>query len=74
MAVSAIPVSSNMVLVVDYGIDQNGKAQTRERAHKGVKPAASNDDVYAVAQIFNSLQEKTLLSVQRRDVVELSAQ
>lgn len=74
MAVVSIPVSSSLVLVLDNGLNSAGKTQTKERVFKSLNPSSSNDNVYSAGQIFLGLQEKTGISVQRRDVVELSNQ
>lgn len=74
MAVVSIPVSSSLVLVLDNGLNSAGKTQTKERVFKSLNPGSSNDNVYSASQIFLGLQEKTGISVQRRDVVELSNQ
>lgn len=74
MAVVSTPVSSSLVLVLDYGLNNAGNTQTKERVFKSLTPSSSNDNVYAAGQIILALQEKTSISVQRRDVVELSNQ
>lgn len=71
MAVASIPVSSSLVVVLDYGINSAGKAQTKERVFKSLNPSSNNDSAYAAGQIILGLQDKTGLAVQRRDVVEL---
>jgi Protein of unknown function (DUF1659). len=74
MAIASIPVSTSLVLVLDYGLNSAGKIQTKERVFKSLNPDSTNDNVYATSQILLGLQEKTSIAVQRRDVVELSSQ
>jgi len=74
MAIASIPVSTSLVLVLDYGLNSAGKIQTKERVFKSLNPDSTNDNVYAAGQILLGLQEKTSIAVQRRDVVELSSQ
>lgn len=74
MAVISVPVSSSLVLVLDYGVNSAGKTLTKERVFKSVDPASNSENVYAAAQVFLGLQEKPNIAVQRRDVVELSSQ
>ncbi|HWP97970.1 MAG TPA: DUF1659 domain-containing protein [Syntrophomonadaceae bacterium] len=71
MSVTSTPVSTDLVLVMDNGISATGKAQTKDQVFKSVNTLASNDEMYSAAQVLLALQEKTNLSVQRRDTVEL---
>ena len=68
MAVTANSVATDLVLVMDNGTGASGQALTVSRTFKSVKPTALNDDIYAVAQDLISLQSKTPVSVQRRDI------
>ncbi len=74
MAVTSTPISSELVLVMDYGTNSTGKQQSKERSFKSLDPDSSGDNVYAAAQIILALHEKNHLSIQRRDLVELSEQ
>lgn len=71
MAVSASTVSTDLVLVMDNGTGASGQPLFINRSFKRVKPDASNDDIYAVAQSLLGLQTKDEVAVQRRDIVEL---
>ncbi len=71
MAVTATPLSSDLVLVMDNGTGASGQQLSIKRTFKSVKSAASNADLYAVAQDILGLQEKTNLAIQRQDIVEL---
>jgi hypothetical protein len=72
MAVTATPVSSELVLVLDNGIGVSGQQLIRNRSYGDVKPEAANDDVYQVAQVLLSLQSRTPLAIHRQDTVELT--
>lgn len=71
MAVTATPLSSDLVLVMDNGTGAGGQQLSIKRTFKSVKSAASNADLYAVAQDILGLQAKTNLAIQRQDTVEL---
>ncbi|KUG03212.1 hypothetical protein ASZ90_019311 [hydrocarbon metagenome] len=71
MAVTSIPVTSEMVLVMDNGIGASGQQLKKNRVYKYVKTAANSEDVFSVAQSLLDLQEKTNLSIQRNDSSEL---
>ncbi|MGR6837526.1 DUF1659 domain-containing protein [Syntrophomonas erecta] len=71
MATTAMPVATGLILVLDNGIGASGQQLTRDRIYNEIKPSAVNDDIYAVAQALGNLQEKTVLAIQRRDIVEI---
>ena len=72
MAVLTIPVTSELVLVMDNGIGSSGQQLKKNRIYKYVKTSADNEDVFSVAQTLLDLQEKTNLSIQRNysDAIE----
>lgn len=72
MAVTATPVSSELVLVLDNGIGVSGQQLIRNRSYGDVKPEADNDDVHQVAQVLLDLQSRTALAIHRQDTVELT--
>lgn len=71
MAISANIVATDLVLVMDNGLGATGQQLVKNRAFTKVKPAAANEDIYAVAQDLLSLQDQTNISVQRRDILEM---
>lgn len=71
MAVNSTPVSTDLVLVMDFGTTAAGKPLTKDRVFKSVNPLTSNENLYSAAQVLLGLQEKTNLSIQRRDIAEL---
>lgn len=74
MAISVNTVATDLVLVMDNGTGASGQQLSKNRTFPKVKPDVANEDLYAVAQDLISLQEKTSLSVQRRDIVEIKNQ
>lgn len=72
MAVNTIQVATDLLLVMDNGLGASGQPLSIARTYKDVKPNAENDDIYAVANSLLSLQEKSNLSIQRRDLFELN--
>lgn len=72
MAVLAIPVASNLVLIMDNGVDENGKILTKKRQYGDLRTQATDEDVFSVAEGLLSLQDSNCLSVQRVNIVELT--
>ena len=71
MAVTATAISSDLVLVMDNGTGASGQPLSVTRVFRNVKTAASNDDVYSVAESILGLQSKTNNAIMRRNLVEL---
>ncbi len=71
MAVNAIQLATDLILVMDNGVGASGQQLTINRTYKDVKPNASNADIYSVANHLISLQESANLGIQRRDILEL---
>jgi len=67
VAVITIPVTSELVLVMDNGTGASGQQLKKNRVYKYLKTTASDEDVFSVAQSLLGLQEKTNLSVQRNN-------
>jgi len=71
MAVTAIPVSSRLQLRLNTGFDENLNPVYRTRSFSRVKPGASNEDLFELAEEIGYLQVHTLEAVRRLDEVEL---
>lgn len=71
MAVTATPLTSDLILVMDNGVGSSGQALSINRTFKNVKVAATDQNVYDVAQTLLGLQTKTNNAIQRRNSVEL---
>jgi len=72
MAIVATPVASDLLLIMDAGLDEYGEQVTRKRQYGNLKTSASDEDVFQVAAGIISLQEATCLAVQRVNTVELT--
>lgn len=72
MAVNATPGEGILQVKVQTGVDENGKPVIRTRSFTGVKPTATDADVYAVAQKILGLQKHPVVSVTRINPVELT--
>lgn len=71
MAVTATSLTSDLILVMDNGVGSSGQALSINRTFKNVKVAATDADVYSVAQTLLGLQTKTNNAIERRNTVQL---
>lgn len=71
MAITTTPIGSELVLVMDNGIGAAGQQLVKNRIYSDIRSAAADADLFSVAQSLLSLQEKTSLGVQRRNLVEI---
>lgn len=71
MAVTATTVNSELCMVMDNGTGASGQQLSKNRSYKDVKIAAADEDIYSIAQSLNGLQDKSLLAVQRKNIIEL---
>ena len=65
MALVVTPISSRLTLAVNTGPDDEGNPVLRNRSFSGVKPAASNQDVYDVALVLVELQQHPVEEISR---------
>ncbi|MBO8169559.1 MAG: DUF1659 domain-containing protein [Thermoanaerobacteraceae bacterium] len=72
MAVVSNPIDSSMRLVFQTGTDAAGNPQFDDVTYRRVKPTATDQDVFDVANIIAGLQVHTLNSVQRINENELA--
>ncbi|MGM7721578.1 DUF1659 domain-containing protein [Metabacillus sp. Hm71] len=72
MAVAAI-LDSQLSLVFDMGLDENGKAKTKRKNYNNIKTSATPDQLLQAAQAIVSLQTETLLYVERNDTNQITA-
>lgn len=71
MAVTPTMVATDLALVMENGTGGSGQPLFVVHTFKKVKPDATNAEIYAVAQALLGLQTKTIIGIQRRDIVEL---
>ncbi|WP_299093753.1 DUF1659 domain-containing protein [uncultured Metabacillus sp.] len=72
MAVAAL-LDSQLSLVFDMGLDENGKVKTKRKNYNNIKTSATPDQLLQVAQAIVSLQTETLLYVERNDTNQITA-
>ncbi|HHX50200.1 MAG TPA: DUF1659 domain-containing protein [Clostridia bacterium] len=65
MPVIATPLYSSLRLVVQVGVDGEGNPVNRFRTYQRVKPEATDQEVFEVAQNLAGLQDYPLNGVQR---------
>lgn len=70
MAVNSIPYNSRLILRVQIGTQQ-GNPILRSRSFNNIKPDATDDAVFTVAQKLASLQKYPLVKVVRTNDEEL---
>ncbi|MDW7673442.1 MAG: DUF1659 domain-containing protein [Bacillota bacterium] len=71
MAVEKLPISSGLRLAVQTGVDENGDPVVVNRNFNRLKPAASDEAGYAVAEKLAALQLYPLMWIQRTDQAQL---
>lgn len=74
MAVVTVPNDSKFKLELNGGVDGNGKEIVKSKTFTKVKSAATDEEVYNVANSLSSLQTLPLISVKRINEVELQEQ
>jgi hypothetical protein len=72
MAVVSNPYDTRLTLVFYVGDDDEGNPIERSKSFSGVKPEASNEDLFAVAQGLASLQTYPLVETERTDRATLT--
>lgn len=73
MPVVNTPVASSLQLRVQTGTDASGQPLYRVRTYNRVKPAATDQDVYDVAQSLGGLQVHPVSTISRINEGDLSA-
>lgn len=71
MAITTTPMGSELILVMDNGIGVSGQQLLKNRVYSDVRAGAADADLYSVAQSLLGLQEKTALTIQRRNLVQI---
>lgn len=60
-------LDSQLSLIFDMGVDENGKAILKRKNYNNVKTTATPDELLQVAQAIASLQTETLSVIERND-------
>lgn len=66
-------VSSMLVLMFDGGLDAKGKPVVINKRFNGVKTTATDDQLYAIAQVLAPLQQYPALNIERDNTINISA-
>ncbi|WP_026560951.1 DUF1659 domain-containing protein [Metabacillus halosaccharovorans] len=64
---SQVILDSQLSLVFDMGLDEDGKVILKRKNYNNVKTTATPDELLQVAQALASLQTETLSSIERND-------
>ncbi|MDP4552616.1 DUF1659 domain-containing protein [Guptibacillus hwajinpoensis] len=66
-------MSTQLRLVLETGVDENGKSIFRSKNFNNMKPSATPDALFAVALALAPLQQHSLFAVERNDSSDLQA-
>lgn len=72
MAVISTNNPTGLKLRFDCGKDDNGKVIVKTKTYSKVNPNVNNEDLYLVAKSISSLQEHSLIEVQKIDNTTIS--
>ena len=72
MAVISTPNASAIKVKFDHGTDLNGDRVIKTKSYSSIKSGASNENIMAVVNAIEGLQEHTLSGVNRVDNTSLS--
>ncbi|MCM3443479.1 DUF1659 domain-containing protein [Metabacillus halosaccharovorans] len=64
---SQVILDSQLSLVFDMGMDEDGKVILKRKNYNNVKTTATPDELLQVAQALASLQTETLSAIERND-------
>lgn len=71
MAITVIPVRTQLQLKLQVGLDDQGNPKIGTRSYSNLKTDADNEQLYQLGQILAGLQEHRLEVIRRVDEVEL---
>ncbi|NLT94097.1 MAG: DUF1659 domain-containing protein [Clostridia bacterium] len=71
MAVIATSLGSRLQLIVQTGVDGEGKPVLKTRTYNRLKPGATDETVYQFAAVLAGLQKHPLYEVNRVNEVKL---
>ena len=72
MATSSL-MNTQLRMVLETGVDVNGKSLFRSKNFNNMKPSATPDALFAVALALAPLQQHSLFAVERNDSSDLQA-
>lgn len=71
MAVTSMPLGSALLVQVQTGVDGSGNPVVRTRRWSNVKAAATDQDVFDVANAIAGLQAHPVVDIVRQDSEDL---
>ncbi|ABZ85568.1 conserved hypothetical protein [Heliomicrobium modesticaldum Ice1] len=71
MAVSKSPISASLRLIAQTGTNAKGEPLFQNRDFKGLKPSATDDNVYAAAEALSGLMSIPVSRIARVDTNQL---
>lgn len=71
MAIIQMPDASRLVLTLDDGVDDEGNPRTKTKSFNNVKPGATDEALFNVADSLAQLQTRDLVSIDRQDRAQL---
>ena len=72
MPVSVNPKDSKLKITFSTGVDGYGRDIKSSKTYSSIKPAATDEDVFAVAMTLIGLQKNPALNVERLDQKEIT--
>ena len=72
MAINVHLEDSKLRMTFSEGVDGNGNELKKTRTYSSIKPETLDEDVYAVADTFGSLQKNPVLRIARVDEKEIT--
>lgn len=71
MAVTSMPLGSALLVQVQTGVDGSGNPVVRTRRWANIKAAATDQDVFDVANVIAGLQMHPVVDIIRQDSEDL---
>lgn len=71
MAVISSEKESRLRLILQTGTDKEGNPTYKTKSYSDVKTDATDENVYAVADVLSGLQQHTLFDVERVNTLDL---
>ena len=72
MSVESIATGSTLRIRLETGVDQEGKPIFRNKSINNVKPDATDQELFDMAQVLTGLQRYTVAAVMRVDTAKLN--
>lgn len=66
-------ISSMLTVTFDGGVDANGKPVSMSKRFNGIKPVATDDQVFTIVQALAPLQSYPVTTVKRDNTIDIRA-